>query len=102
MSHPPPSFRCMTSVGDANQWKYAAHVHLDVHPDVGGGRTGADTEPKDTGNVSELLRGWPPVGHSGELVGEGGIPPATLGIVGPSLRCLSGGKPGQARVLHEA
>jgi hypothetical protein len=42
---------------DANQWKYAAHVHVDVHPDVGGGRTGADTEPKDTGNVLELLLG---------------------------------------------
>jgi hypothetical protein len=42
---------------DANQWKYAAHVHVDVHPDVGGGCTGADAEPKDTGNVLELLLG---------------------------------------------
>jgi hypothetical protein len=86
---------------DANQWKYAAHVHVDVHPDVGGGCTGADAEPKDTGNVLELLLGRARVDHADVFVGEGGIRPATLEIVGPSLGLLSGGKPGQARALQE-
>ena len=86
---------------DPNQGKDVAHVHVDVHPDVGGGRTRADTEPKDTGNALELLLRRARVGHADDLVGEGRIPPATLRFVGLSLRLLAGRKPRQARALHE-
>src|SRR6059036_1440020 len=77
---------------DANQGKDVAHVHVDVHPDVGGSRTGADTESKDTGNALELLLRRARVGHADDLVGEGRIPPATLRVVGLSLRLLAGRK----------
>jgi hypothetical protein len=86
---------------DANQRKDVAHVHFDVHPDVGGSRTGADTEPKDTGNALELLLRRARVAHGDDLGGEGGIPPAPLEVVGPSLRLLPGRKPRQAGALHE-
>ena len=86
---------------DPNQGKYVTHVDVDVHSDVGGGRAGADTEPKDTGNALEFPLRRARVGHADELVGESGIAPATLRVVGLSLRLLPGRKPRQARALHE-
>src|SRR5207247_3153329 len=67
---------------DPNQGKDVAHVHVDVHPDVGGGRTRADTEPKDTGNALKLLLRRARVGHADDLAGDARIRPATLRVAG--------------------
>src|SRR5262245_31141371 len=86
---------------DMKERKQIAHVDLDVPSNVRSCCTGADTEPKDTGENTALLLTRARIHHPEKLVSEGGIAPTTLKVVRLSFGFFPGGKPREARAPYE-